>query len=103
MTPELYRWNDDRLDDLAARVEQIAREYEHILNIRTELAEMRGQIKGVGGDTTECITELRALKTELQTRETTQRLERRADRRWMVGTLLTTAGLVIAALAIFLG
>jgi cadmium resistance protein CadD (predicted permease) len=32
-----------------------------------------------------------------------QAKERKSDRRWMVGTFLTTASLIVAALAIFLG
>jgi hypothetical protein len=29
--------------------------------------------------------------------------ERKTDRRWMLGTVLTTAALIVSALAVFLG
>lgn len=114
MTPELRRWTDERLDDLAKRVEDNTRQQDLINQLRTDVstlksdlsgivATLRTELRGVGGDTVQCITELRDLKVDLKKREEVQHDERRADRRWMIGTLLTTAGLVIAALAIFLG
>lgn len=92
----LSRWNDDRLDDLARQVQELA-------GVQAELAQMRERLGSVNDDTHSCITELRDLKAQLDRRAQTQHEERKSDRRWMIGTLLTTAGLVIAALAVFVG
>lgn len=97
----LSRWNDDRLDDLAERVQTLARQQEQLLQMRAELVEVRTNLLNVSGDTSECIAALGRLKSDLDQRAIMQHDERKADRRWMIATLLTTAGLIIAALAIF--
>lgn len=100
---ELKRWNDDRLDALAAQVQRNVERLEAYAEIREELVSLRERLVNVGGDTHDCITELRQLKLELAHRADTQHEERKADRRWMIGTLLVVAGLVISALAVFVG
>jgi chromosome segregation ATPase len=101
--PTFTRWNDDRLDDLARQVARNAERLEEYTQIREELAKVRERLANVSGDTHDCITELRALKRDLEDRARSQHDERKADRRWMFATVLTTAGLIIAALAIFIG
>lgn len=99
----LGRWNDDRLDDLARQVERNAVRLEEYVEIRAELAKVRERLANVSEDTHDCIGKLEQLKLDLDLRAQVQHDERKADRRWMIATLLTTAGLVIAALAVFIG
>jgi acyl transferase domain-containing protein len=100
---DLARWNDDRLDDLARQVDRNAVRLEEYTTIREELAKVRERLAFVSGDTKDCITELRALKRDLEDRAVSQHDERKTDRRWMLGTVLTTAALIVTALAVFLG
>jgi hypothetical protein len=101
--PELIRWSDDRLDDLWREVQGLSDMREEIIRI---------DVRTSSGATTqaECLRKLEALELRMNLRDE-QRLEerkaqaqeRKADRRWLVLTLLTVAGLIIAALGIFLG
>jgi hypothetical protein len=101
--PELIRWSDDRLDDLWREVQGLSDMREEIIRI---------DVRTSSGATTqaECLRKLDALELRMNRRDE-QRLEerkaqaqeRKADRRWLVLTLLTVAGLIIAALGIFLG
>lgn len=103
MTPPLTRWNDDRLDDLAALVRSQTGQINTLLDIRADMAGVRQKVDDVSEDTHSCLGSLDKLKTDLEKRARDQANERKADRRWMVATLLTTASLIIAALAVFLG
>lgn len=100
---DLSRWNDDRLDDLALNVRSNSEQLRAVSDIRTGLSELRGGLKNVEEDSLQCISELRQLKKDLETRAETQHRERKADRKWMVATALATASIIIAALAAFLG
>jgi hypothetical protein len=102
MTP-LTRWNDDRLDDLARAVRQQGEQLNALVDMRVEMTSLRDKVDGVQEDTHVTVAALEKLKENLEKRAVDQAKERKADRRWMVATLLTTAGLVVAALAIFLG
>jgi hypothetical protein len=97
------RWNDDRLDDLHDQVRAAHQRIEAMENIRGELIELRTHMSVIGEDSHECLRDLRQLKADLDKRAQDQVKERKADRRWVIATALTTAGLIIAALAIFLG
>jgi hypothetical protein len=101
--PDLARWNDDRLDDLARQVERNAVRLEEYTTIREELAKVRERLAFVSGDTKDCITELRALKKDLEDRAVSQHDERKTDRRWMLGNRPDHCRLIISALGIFLG
>lgn len=67
------------------------------------MTSVRDKVDGVQEDTHNCLSDLRELKRDLEKRGADQAKERKADRRWLIATLLTTAGLIVAALAIFLG
>lgn len=103
----MERWNDDRLDDLANELRRELRQQEERLsiveNIKGELIELRSEVRATNKSSDSCIKELRQLKQDLERRAQAQHQERKADRRWMIGTVLATASLVIAALAIFVG
>lgn len=99
----LTRWNDDRLDDLSRDVRQSRERLDDFEGLRVELAELRKDIRTSAEEAHGCARGLEALKQDLAARATVQHNERKADRRWMIGTLLATGSLVIAALAVFVG
>jgi hypothetical protein len=101
--PELIRWSDDRLDDLWREVQGLSDMREEIIRI---------DVRTSSGATTqaECLRKLDALELRMNRRDEqrleerkSQAQERKADRRWLLATLLTVAALIIAALGIFLG
>lgn len=87
---------DNRLLDLASDVRALSplviAHAEMGVKLTTAVAEAKA-----AHDSTE------QLRQDLADREVEQRKERKSDRRWMIGTVLTTATLVVAALAVFLG
>lgn len=90
----LGRWNDDRLDDLAREV--------HVLtDASVTTIRLEGQVEGLAKDLGELIRAFSEFKREESRKETEQHKERKSDRRWMIGTALTSAALVISALAVF--
>lgn len=104
------RWNDDRLDDLARQVQINTDAIKEHLKIREELIEVKAELRSISDDTHECRADVKSLKDARdvdrkaqEERDLQQHKERKADRRWMIATALTTAGLIIAALAIFIG
>lgn len=56
----------------------------------------------LGRDVREIKTQLSELLALIEKRQEAAGKERKSDRRWMIGTSLTAAGLVIAALGIIL-
>jgi hypothetical protein len=93
---ELVRWNDERLDDLAQEVRRNA-------DVREQIVQLRAQVQTASETAGRAVVKLEELEEHLAESARTQHRERVSDRRWMIATLLTTAGLVIAALGIFLG
>jgi glutathione S-transferase len=83
-------WTDERLDDLVRRVngmpERVIRLEQQFANFDADLAELK--------------TASHALVVRLEHRENEQAQERKQDRRWLVGSCFTAAGLVIAALGL---
>lgn len=51
----------------------------------------------------ECLTKHQDLEDYLHQRERDQAQERKTDRRWLIATILTSAGLVIAAVGLLAG
>jgi uncharacterized protein Yka (UPF0111/DUF47 family) len=100
---ELNRWSDDRLDDLARTVRTLAEQVTSLVDMRAEMAGLSQKVTDVSENTHSCVNALEKLKTDLENRSKEQSKERKADRRWLIATLLTTAGIIVAALAIFLG
>ena len=102
MTP-LERWTDDRLDDLAAKVEQA-------MKIQDKLSDLEIQFLTVRVQNETCLDEVRhirqaqdAERTHREEREDEMRKERKSDRKWAATTILAVLVLVITALGIFLG
>ena len=102
MTP-LERWTDDRLDDLAERVNTLMRMQEKIAAMEIQLVQVHAQ-------STQCLDELRLMRRAQEVaeehrleRDEAQRQERKQDRKWAIATIIAVLTLVIGALAVFLG
>jgi glutathione S-transferase len=94
MSPE--RWNDDRLDDFYE-------EFRRMVGDRREGRHHRGdparRLRGRQG-----VPQQRPhLRSDLATAAANQVIERRSDRRWLIGTCLSSAALIIAAVGVLLG
>jgi hypothetical protein len=100
---ELNRWNDERLDDLHQRVNENTRKFEEFLSLRSDLVDLRAHVLGAEKIATDAYLALNALQSKLEARQDAQQIERKADRRWMVGTFLVSAGLIVAAVRLFIG
>lgn len=91
------RWPDERLDDLADSVRSLdstVREIAEVTVITRERA--AAAIKR----STECVKIVDDLELYLRNRDEAQAKERKTDRRWLVGTVLSSAGLIIAAVSL---
>jgi septal ring factor EnvC (AmiA/AmiB activator) len=103
----LTRWTDDRLDDLARQVQQNSDTLKYLGTVLGDLqilnARIDERLRETADDSHACLNGLKSLRDDLEQRSQAQAQERRADRKWLIATLLTTAGLIIAAVALFVG
>lgn len=111
------RWTDDRLDDRFAAIDRTLQRLDKITGSMTEVP---GKLEELAADTHECragIAGLRAAIQErneqrareriasLELREREQRdakAEKKKDRRWFAGIVLTASGVIVAAVGILL-
>lgn len=118
MNSDRLRWTDSRLDD---RFETVTGELRALRDVPTKLGEMKGDVKRVQSDTNALHSSLRELtedfaayvekqqkaheadRKEREQLHEAQRLERKSDRRWIVGAVFTAAGLIIAAVGLLAG
>lgn len=108
MNPERgLRWSDARLDD---KFETITGELTALRKLPERLADVAAEVRNLRRDVDHCFTSLREHRDDFSTYVEEQdktheahRLERKSDRRWMVGTVLTSAALVIAAMGLLVG
>jgi len=105
----VQRWNDDRLDDLARRVDEHGDHLKALTEIMVQQAELKQKLSDLAEDTSSCLSSLQEITREWRQREQaqrdreeTQRKERKADRRWLVGTAILVCSIIIAALGVFL-
>jgi transposase len=109
------RWTDERLDDRFAAID---RTLQRIDGVVSDMTDVPRQLAEVIADTHNCrqgVDELRAAisrraseRAEERVRALEQRerehrdakLEKKKDRRWIIGTLLATASLIVAAVAV---
>lgn len=92
----LVKWNDDRLDDLA-------REVHNLTDTRDAVIRLDGSVATVHADVTELAKAFEKWKIDEAVKVERQREERKADRRWLIGTVLASASIIVAALAVFVG
>lgn len=114
MTPDDLDARLGRLEMSMARLEQQVSTHETdiraigpmavtIAKLELSFTHIEAELRGARGDTAACRDEVKDLKSSLLDREQTQRKERKADRRWLIGTVLTSAALVIGAIQVLGG
>lgn len=101
------RWPDARLDAFYA-------EFQRVLILVEKIAVLETDLRNVAEDTQACRKNLHTLRNELAKTSLamrndlaaaarTQVEERKSDRRWLIGTCLSTAALIIAAIGVLAG
>lgn len=118
MNPErTSAWGDGRLDQefreireelhelrpLTGRVAALVDEQRAFRDLPARLADLATEFRYMRKDVTACFDAIRIAEEKRAKREEEQRVERKSDRRWMVGSALTAASLVIASLALLAG
>lgn len=118
MSPDSPETRISRLEQKVAKLEQ--RVEDLLVSIRDQFAGLDGDIRRFGPMVEEvndlkhqlelALTEARGARVELgelrkslDDRAETQRLERKSDRRWLVGTVLSSAALIVAAIQVLGG
>lgn len=82
---------------MAATVEQIGAMQVTLATAAADAKYARSNIHGLRND---MASEFVALRNAAQAQAATQAAERKSDRKWLVGAILTAAGLVIAAIGV---
>jgi hypothetical protein len=114
MNPDRTAWGDSRitaefaqireelhdLRPLPERVSLLTDEMRVMRDVPQKLAEIAVEFRGIRKDVGGCFAAIREAETKREVREDAQRKERKSDRRWMVGSTMTAASLVIGALAL---
>src|SRR4051812_21018935 len=117
MNPDRVTWGDSRIEaefaaireelheyrPLPERVNALVDEFRVMRDLPTKLAEIAVEFRGMRADIGNCFEAIRDAEAKRGAREEEQRLERKSDRRWMFGSAMTAAGLVIAALGLLAG
>lgn len=118
MNPEdRHVWGDSRIESefrtireelhelrpLPERVAILTDELRAMRNLPERLAELAVEFRGMRGEINNCFSAIRNAESKREKREEEQRLERKSDRRWMFGSAMTAAGLVIAAFGLLAG
>lgn len=121
MNPErTSRWGDSRIEAELARIDEELHEYRplptrvealidemrSLRRLPERLSEFSVKLDNLARDVGRCFesnretnAKLDAAEEKREKREEEQRQERKSDRKWMVGSALVAAGLVISALA----
>lgn len=102
MPPE--RWNDDRLDDFYEAFRRVSERTEEVGILRTTLERVGEDIKSVRSNVhdlrEDITTQSVQWRNDMAAVAENQRKERKVDRRWFIGTVLSSAGLVITAVGL---
>jgi predicted RNA-binding protein with PIN domain len=101
----------DTLETRVARLEQrLTDELEHLRVLRDDLRRVpedlaitKERAATAIRSSRECLSAVERVESTIQQREREQSKERKSDRRWLIGTVLTSAALIIAALGLLVG
>lgn len=96
------RWSDDRLDELVGRVKKLEARVEELPGTHERLKNVEGSVVAVGRNLDGLVAKLELREQETQKARQEALKERKSDRRWLIGTVFTSAGFIITALN-FLG
>lgn len=88
---------------VAQQVADLDRDIRAFAPMAKDVNDLQHELGKAASEAKEARVELGELRKSLERREETQRLERKSDRRWLVGTVLTSAALIIAALQVLGG
>jgi hypothetical protein len=114
LNPDRTTWGDTRLDDefkqirdelhelrpLPGRINTLTDEMRAMRDLPTRLAEFAIEFRGLRKDVGKCFDAIREAETKREKREEEQRAERKTDRKWMFGAIISAAGLIIATIAL---
>lgn len=114
MNPDRVTWGDSRIEaefnsireelhelrPLPERVNTLTDEMRAMRNLPERLAEFAVEFRNLREDVSHCFIAIRDAEKKRESREDEQRKERKADRWMMIGSVLSAAGLVIAAIAL---
>lgn len=107
------RWTDDRLDDrfvhLDERVNDVTHEVHALRNLPNAVSELAVEVREARSDVDHGFESMRDLSqkldlhvTERREKDEQHRVERKSDRRFLVTTMLTAVGIVIAGVALLM-
>lgn len=91
-------WSDERIADAFRHLEGRMRSVE---GVNTRLTSLETEMSFLRSDSQECTTEIKSLRGVIDSRRDEERKERRSSIRWTIATGLSSAGLVITAIALF--
>lgn len=109
MSPDSAETRLGKLERAVAKVEQRLEDLMTIVmaSVRQDLQDCADAVKTsraeLGGEIKTLRAEVEQERRDLAEKERAQRRERVLDRRWMVGTGLASAGVIIAAMALLVG
>lgn len=101
----------ETLETRVSRLEQrLTDELEHLRVLRDDLRHMpedlaitKERAATAIRSSNNCLSAVERLEGAIQQRERENAQERKSDRRWLLGTVLTSAALIIAALGLLVG
>jgi hypothetical protein len=85
---------------LPGRVNTLTDEMRAMRDLPTRLAEFAVEFRGLRQDVGKCFEAIRMAESKREKREEEQRAERKTDRKWMFGAVISAAGLIIATIAL---
>jgi uncharacterized protein YoxC len=89
--------------EFASQQRQLDALFRSLNGMPTRVAELSERVRVVAADTHECSENIKALRDDWAGDKKAQVVERKTDRRWMVGTAFTSAALILSALGIYVG
>ena len=94
---------EDLLVSIATQFADLDRDFRQFAPIVREVDDLKHQLRLALAEARGAREDLAALKKSLEDRAETQRKERRADRWALIGTMLTSVGLIIGAIQVLGG
>lgn len=94
---------EDLLGQIASQFADLDRDIRAFGPLAKDVGDLQHQMQLALAEAKGARSELADLRKSLQDRAEAQRLERKSDRRWLIGTVLTSAALIIAALQVLGG
>lgn len=94
---------EDLVTSLSAQFTNLDEDVRRIAPVVGEVSDLKHQLSLALSEAKGARVELGDLRLSLERRAEAQRLERKTDRRWLVGTVLSSAALIVAAIQVLGG